>query len=373
MALPITQFDPSKIPDITSVVSYNYPSLTISGITTTNGGIMATCSKTSSSNVTYVTNNITTEFQATKLYIIGNNANTTPLHSIKGVDFNGELIIENRATTNSAQKLYMCFLLKTDTAVSSTDVDLIISSSYKTPPGNTCIVDINSLKPTSQYNNFIEYNSGSSDLKPIVIIYTNTIHTNSNLDVFNNKLGLTMFTMSPSQSNDYSILLSTLTGSTEEGEWMECDNVPIDSEDVQTYNLPITSGVLKDGEILNSYYNIILSIVFLVFCGLAYFLVPSAYLKIVMIALKQQNALFADQSTKKDIINWVNMALTFMFLGLAVILILIGLFPSPTMTNSNDILLSGLIITILYTIAFIVVTMKRTTTKNFIPGVNYNL
>jgi hypothetical protein len=149
---------------------------------------------------------------------------------------------------------------------------------------------------------------------------------------------------------------------------MECDYVPIGSDTVTTYNLPIQSSALKDMGSIDTFRTIIMFIVFLFICAFSYLIIPTVYLIVMQRILGNQ---FLDQASKKKKIFYIDVIISFAFCATALILICVGAFadPSPSV-NSGDLILSGLIISILYIISYIVIQSKKLGGK-FIDGIKY--
>jgi hypothetical protein len=161
--------------------------------------------------------------------------------------------------------------------------------------------------------------------------------------------------------NGYSVLSLT----DDEGDWMECDFVPIGSDTINTYSLPITSGLVKDLSTFDSYKTIIMFIIFYVVCGFSYLLVPAIYLAIVFRVFGHG---FLDQSEKKTRVLYLDYTLTVLFAGIGIILVLVGLFAD--VKNAGDLILTGLILCIIYAIGYVIIQSKKLAGK-FIDGVKY--
>ena len=104
-------FDLNKTKDDSLSVVVNYLPIGLQSIfrDEQNQFITADCATSANSNITYTDNNVTTEFKANKLWILGN-ANNTKLNVINGIEQNAQLVIRNM-NSNGDKILFMCFPL----------------------------------------------------------------------------------------------------------------------------------------------------------------------------------------------------------------------------------------------------------------------
>ena len=364
-------FNPNQTPDSTQSITVNYLPMGLTGVLNdpNNYCISALCSKSSTPNVTYSNSSGQQQFMANKLWIVGNaQGSLTPLHSVQGIapgSVNGELIVQN-INTNGDQVLYTCFLLcVTATAIPGAEqIDNILNV---TPQNNTLTVDLGAAINSKPVSNpaYIQYQStvlGPNN--PTVIIFTQPIWiTSVNLFTLQNNLGLFDMPM-PSTPSNYAVIPLNVPGS-----WMECDYVPIDGGEVTTYNLPISSDLVKSGSMFSSLQTVILFIVFFFLCAMSYFIVPAMYLAVIYRVLGRS---YLDQNEKRTRILWADIAISAILAGTAIILICVGTFAPPaSVTNSGDILLSGFSIGIIYIISYIIIQAKKSGGR-FIEGVKYD-
>lgn len=153
------------------------------------------------------------EYITKKLYVI------KKIHEIKGIEFDGELIIEHTSLTNNEKPLYSCFLLKT-AKMETTNIDTLIN------PSSDITIKLNDYISSS---NAIHYKTKSEN----ILIFTTPILVSSNFDNFQSPKIIIPF------SNDYIIVkikkLSDIEGF-KEGIDTEYVNLatycqPIDEED----------------------------------------------------------------------------------------------------------------------------------------------
>ena len=129
--------------------------------------ITATCEDSSSSNITFVENNVSTEYKAKKIYIVGT-ANNTKVNMISGVASDGQLIIRN-ANANGDKILYTCFpLVVTNPGPRNSGIDAIIQTATSGTPKTSLSVDFNAdifAKEVPELR-YVEYTSNLGNSAP---------------------------------------------------------------------------------------------------------------------------------------------------------------------------------------------------------------
>ena len=372
----VSAFNPSQSPDTTKSILATYSAVGLTGILNDpdNYYITALMDKSSTPNVTYTNSTGGTQtFIGNSMWIIGNAAGSNnKLHSVQGVppaSVAGELIIQN-LNSNGDQVLYMCYLLCLSTVAvpGANQIDNILNAA---PTTTMMTVDLDaaiSSKPTSNPVYF-EYTSPGVSYSPssIVIVASQPIFiTSVNIMTLQNNLGMFSMPM-PSPASAYSVIQTA-----QPGQWMECDYVPIDSEEVASYNLPISSNLIKSNSMFNSMQTIILFIVFFFICVFAYFTIPMSYLGLLALWLKKMIPP-GSGGNKKDYVWYFDAILSLLLGGTAFCLIFFAVFfPISTGASNNDAILSGFCIGIIYIIGYIVIQSKKMSGGTFIPGVDYN-
>lgn len=357
----MSAFNPNQTINTSISLVASYPGLSVSNIKTNpNYSISGSCQPSSSSNITYTQSNSSSEYKANQLYIIGAGPGSKyPLHNVSGAEnVTGELIIKN-VSTNNDNPIYMCYLLSSITSgtSSTTQVDSILNTAA-TSSSSPIVVNLNAdTKQTSSSTKYIVYTSSVINPGATVVICTTPINVSSSV-LFPLQNNAPLFDMS---ATIYSVIDANV-----EGSWMECDYVPIDSEEVMTYNLPINSGVAKDQSTFNSLQTIVLFIVFFFISVFAYFLIPSVYSWFANKVVQSGE----DETDKKNRIFIMDCILSGVLGGLSAILIGVGAF-GPENPNNGDVLLSGFCIGIIYLIGYIIIQSKKTNDDNFISGIDY--
>jgi hypothetical protein len=358
----MSNFDTTKAPDATQQLTHDFPTTIANSIIrdTANSSISAVIMPGKKPNVVYINQTITTNFKANQLWIVSESAGTkNKLHSIPGITFNGEMIIKLVPDNNISgiNVLYFCFLLASSSQNKDSPIDDLIKNANTT---NTVNLNINSaMEDLGTAGNYFVYQSSSAD-KAMVVVFTNPIGIKTNILSLQNNLNLF-----PMASASYSLLKGQLS---QEGDWMECDYVPIGTDTINTYNLPIQSTAIKDMGSIDTFRTIIMFVVFLFICAFSYLIIPTVYLIVLQRILGNQ---YLDQASKKKKIFYIDIIVSFAFCATALILICVGAFADPTPSvNSGDLILSGLVISILYIISYIVIQSKKLGGK-FIDGIKY--
>ena len=167
------------------------------------------------------------EYITKKLYII------KKIHKIKGIDFDGELIIEHTSITNNEKPLFSCFLLKTKNS-GTTEIDSLINSQLD------ITINMNDYITSKEA---IYYKTNTEN----VLIFTNPILVISKFDDFKSPK-----IINPIPTNDYTtVKINNFLGNVEgfkEGATTQTGPTYVD---VATYCQPIdeedpTIGVSAD-------------------------------------------------------------------------------------------------------------------------------
>lgn len=148
-----------------------------------NGGYIQTIYPSKSNTPNIVSDNLFDgEYITKKLYIV------KKMHKIKGVDFDGELIIEHASLTNNQMPLFSCFLLNTNNKnTEKSEIDSLINTS-------SCTLDLNGIISSSHA---IYYKTDTEN----VLIFTEPILVISKFDDF----AASSFILNP-YSHDYKIV-----------------------------------------------------------------------------------------------------------------------------------------------------------------------
>ena len=265
----MSSFDLSKPVDTSKSISLNYIPIGLKNIIYNDDkvNISAECETSPSSHVTFTDNNIKSEYKATRVYIVGIGQDPTTINQISGIASKGQLIIKNVDTDNN-EVLFMCFpLVVTNPGPSNSGIDALIRTAGSQTTTLTVNFNNDIFAKEIHEVKYLEYTSSLGNAArvvtfahPISIISTRLLELQNNENFFD------------IQPSEYSVLTPSSPG-----EWMECDYVPIDSEEVETYNLPVTSSLVQDSAAHNSLKTMFMYILFLLFTGMSYSIIPAIY------------------------------------------------------------------------------------------------
>ena len=362
-------------PNAAESVTLNYLPMGISALdyNTESNWITGLCSRSSAPNITYTNEqNQTIHYYANKLWIVGEsnipNESTCTLHRFSGGNLpnmvtvssspssdstgnrpTGELIIENFSEDGS-RVLYMCFLLiyVGENAPPGGQIDQIFGAIQNNQTEIT--VDFNhdifgNIDPNA---NYLEYKSSQLNSGSEVIVYMNPIRIGSALvnALQNNLAAFDMFNAN-----------FTLIPISVPGNWMECEYVPIDSEEVAAYNLPLASGILETQSNQNSLKTILIFIVFAILSAVAYAVVPDGYLFLVDMVIGRD---YKTPSEKAQTVFWIDVVLSGIIMITAITLVMVGAFANPAkVANTGTILTAGLTMSILFVLCYIIIQSKK--------------
>jgi hypothetical protein len=354
-------FDLKQKPDLSQSVTFDYPQATVTNINLNSGDFLE-CNYVcggSSPNIIYSKSALISNYKSNKLRIYG----VLFKDLAAKIPHTGTLVIQNNPTTNSPGTVYMCFLLSPKIFTVPTDLDALMKT-----------IDLNA-SPTLYLNNLTEGGSNNyivysgmdkMSMQTTNIIYMDPISVGS--VSFNATKSDWIVDVNP---KIYSIVKSN---STTAGEWMECDYAPMDTEEITTYNIPINSSVITESSRLDSFRTIIMFMVFLLLCVFAYLIIPSVYLAVIMklLDLDVFGGKLSSNDDKKKNVLYIDIGLSTVFGLSGLILICVGAFADQDkVPDTSDILLSGIAISLVYIISYIVIQSKKMTGK-FIEGVKYD-
>jgi len=338
----MNEFNLSKSIDTSKSITLNYIPIGLKNIllNTDDKNITAECETSPSSHVTFTDNNIKSEFKATSVCIVGT-ANDTKVNQISGVASNGQLIIKNVDTDNN-EVLFMCFpLVVANPGPSNSGIDALIRIAAPDIP-TTLTVNFNAdifAKEISEVK-YVEYSSSLGNARVVTFAHPISIISAQLMGLENNT---NFFNLQPSE---YSILTPSTPG-----EWMECDYVPIDSEEVETYNLPVSSSLVQDSAAHNSLKTMFMYILFLLFTGMSYSVIPAIYKYILSFLFINLGT--TGQSARKIFMDRFDTIMRVSLLILIIIFFAIG----------NQFILYGIVISIVTLLGYIIISSKKSNDK----------
>jgi hypothetical protein len=247
-----------------------------------------------------------TLYNTSKIYIYGK------LHSIKDLDYDGELVIEHIAITNWGGKVFTCIPLKTTNGIADTTLDQIISMTNQ-----STALSLNPLLQQSANTNAIIYNdTGFFTSNNTVIVLLKPVYVRNGFADFalsNNGL---FDTTGPATTGKYETIHMVqqsgrlddppapitaqprIESFTEGNDGSKCQKMPekvpdsdvyisckpsdVSTEDVQSFNMPLTSDMIKDNEHLKMMKNTMALFTVIFIFGAVSFFVPMIYQSLVI-------------------------------------------------------------------------------------------
>lgn len=366
--------------DTTQSVYYNFNNLpltnillnntnaTVSDSTTAanNTFIQADVTETSSSNLTYTQGTISSEYRSTAIYIIGS-SDGSMVPQITGIQSpqQGQLIITNQIVSSSSanpETIKMIFpLIVTSVQAKQNDLDQVFRSAQpmsitdasgnkqRNTNGGSATINIQKtldeqIKADTKYFIFDDSSVGENNLPNKVVIFGGIYYI----------ISVSMYTLRTLYNNEdwpaYYTIPSTYNTilATQPGQWMECDYVDVDSDNVA---VTLSSGKVQDDAAYNSLRTMMMYILFIIFTAFSYTLIPQIYI----LMLKAFFA-FMEAETKgkqsRAMESFDFGALIFFFV-LCFLFIIIGVNQSPLL------LLYGVCLGILTMLGHIIIKSKK--------------
>jgi hypothetical protein len=282
------------------------------------------------------------EYITKKLYII------KKIHKIKGIDFDGELIIEHTSLTNNEKPLFSCFLLKTKNS-ETTEIDSLINSQLD------ITINMNDYITSKEA---IYYKTNTEN----VLIFTNPILVISKFDDFKSPK-----IINPIPTNDYTIVkINNFLGNVEGfKEGIDPDYVdvatycqPIDEEDP---TIGVTADVIipSDGKVAinkSTTSQITTALNFFAFFILVLFVaivVPVMYKYFIIDLVLQNN--FTDNQQYLNRLSAIDIYISLLLFGFSFSLINVGIINNKPIDT-----IIGFYVFIFFISSFIVLKYKRT-------------
>ena len=352
-------FNLNKTSDTTKSVVINYLPIGLSSIfrDEQNKYITANCALSSTSNVTYTESNVSTEYKANKLWIVSDgefSSNKTPMNEINGITQNAQLIIRNM-NSNGDKVLFTCFpLVVKDPGPPNGSIDSIVRATLNNLTQLTVNLNNDIFRDQKPGTKYVEYKSTKGN-GAIVLVYGDAIEIISeSVKTLENNVNL--FNLQPKEYN--------IIGAPVPGEWMECDYVPIDSEEVATYNLPVSSQLVQESSAHNSFKTMIMFIIFILIAVACFGVIPAAYVFFLGFIFKFTNTV--NPIDQRHMMNRINQVITVIF-GIAIIqCFYIGVFASPeAYPNYAQYLLWGIIFSVLLGVCYLILESKKSMSKDW--------
>lgn len=363
--------------DTTQSVYYNFNNLPLTNILLNNTNaivsdsttapnntfIQADVTETSSSNLTYTQGTVSSEYRSTAIYIIGS-SDGSMVPQITGIQSpqQGQLIIKNTLVSQSStnpETIKMIFpLIVTSVAAEQNDLDLVFRSAQP-----MSITDASGNKQTNT-------NGGSATIN-IQKTLDEQIKADTKYFIFDDTDGkvvifggiyyiisVSMYTLRTPYYADDSLFPASYTFTdttayntilaTQPGQWMECDYVDVDSDNVA---VTLSSGKVQDDAAYNSLRTMMMYILFIIFTAFSYTLIPQIYI----LMLKAFFAFMEAETKGKQsrAMESFDLGALIFFFVLCFLFIAIGINQSPLL------LLYGVCLGILTMLGHIIIKSKK--------------
>lgn len=349
--MSVKSLDISQPMSGTQTIQIDFPPSTVSSITDKDGYLSGrlTTSSSSTSNVTILTNNLpTNDFTATSFFVVGSlpSLPTTSLTTfVKGSlpylsDSQGELVIDG-IDTDKQDRMRLCFLLVTsETAGSGT------SSIVKMLQGGTTTTSVDfgsaitgafadAKKNINVQKSYITYLLDNITY----IICTVPINVNATV-LFTNVLDLGASRITGK---------ITVIDAVDDAQWMECDYAAVGAPAVNVLQVPVSS--VGDLNTEQSFRQLILFFVFLIFLVVFYFVIPPLYQMLIWkLAANDPNAMC---TTMQYLDIGYNGVLSILW----IILLYVGV--TSDSSNAPEVLQSSLIIGVMQLIIYGTVSVSK--------------
>lgn len=290
-----------------------------------------------------------TKYKVENLYIFKN------IHNIENQQYDGELIIEHIPITNdSGNKIYSCFLLKTD-STSKTDnniIDKIITRDFESTH-------------TVNMNNLINIKSECiTNKKNTVFIFTNPILVKSTFTNFDNDVKNILF--DKYLSNDYqNIIAKDLSQKSNEGlqegfqegvdgdqSYLECSPTGASDATVEMVS-KINGDDMIDKSKIEVMRTTIHFFVFIIIIGLSVLITPFLYLYFVVNMIKKSSI---EQNKQQGSLSTFSIFLTAVFLSMSIFICLEGMN-----TNNSTETSIGIVMFLFILLSFSAITFLKMT------------
>lgn len=292
-----------------------------------------------------------TKCETTNMYIFKN------IHDIKEASesYDGELIIEHEPVTNSYEKFYMCFLLKTDISLGKTSIlDKIINNTMDTSEN----VNLNNLIPKNSKCIMNE--------KANAFVFTTPIHIMSSFEKFKDivdsgekKFAYTSKTFHPSEyqkgtSEGFSGMKyqEGMSLQNNDDTYLEC-SMNGASDDTQIVTTTIDSNFAKMKGTNNSLNSVLNLFIMIIAVGFGSFLVPTFY-KISLLGMVKNSNI--DDDKKEGSLKALDY--TMLLWGLLGSIILLS---GSTKTENSSGTISGALFLMIVILTTIILFFYKTT------------
>ena len=341
-----TKIEPAK------QIQYDYYNNTIKKTSDTNFIKSTYSGKENSPNIYFFNSNNKQSFISENVYVFKNTSNT-----INNNSYGVEVIIVNKPVTNG-NKLFLRIPIIIDTNVTPNKLsDFINQQKNKKDKYDDITLNLNTILSQSDECIFYETKRQKTTEPCNVVLFTTPI-----------KLNITGITITTSQNlftdseldKDKYKTFSITQNSTEVGQWMECDNVPLDySEEIPSYNVTIDSKIFKKSSEL--FMIAMHFLLFIVTISFVYFVIPPIY------SLLAARSMFIDNDDKLGRISGMEIAVSL----LLIIPMIAYIWYGASLSNTNEkynYITTGVYIGLFWILSWGIITIKKITSPGFVAG-----
>ena len=183
--------------------------------------------------------------------------------------------------------------------------------------------------------------------RALEIISVSVLNLQNNLDLYN------------LQPDQYNIL-----GAPVPGEWMECDYVPIDSDEVAAYSLPVSSGLVQDSSANNSMKTMMMFIVFILLAVVCFSIIPFSYVFLLQFVFSFSEVV--NPIEQRQTMNRVNQLVVVLLGCIAGYCLYIGVLGDPNVyPNYANYLLYGILICVSMLVSYLIIESKKSLSKDW--------
>lgn len=325
------------------------------------------------STFTYTSNGMPTAYTAESIYIFGVLHNNITDITTRNPNIAGELVVQYSNNNDQSKKLYACFLISESdgsesySAPGNNDIDNIIGMiSTKGEAGSANYIsqvdtNLNNTIPT-QDNCLIYNDSGNVVIVFIAPVFASSITAGLLKKTFETSTGLfnisapsnyIVSSTSSGAGDNKSGVVSTSTISNDDDQiYIDCNPTGESDEQIQTYNLPISSELMNQKQQLDfmktsvNFFTFIIGIIFI------FLTVPRLY-KISII--DKVNALISDKILRFKRIRSADIIIIISFF-----IFIISTFSSGFSTDNYDLVTTGMFATVVLGLSLSLIQTYKT-------------
>ena len=335
---------------LNNIVTYDNTSVTANEVS-----IKADVDQSGTSSLTYTISGVSYEFDAVSIEIIGVGGESPGSNIPQITDLTttqiGQLIITHTTTNGNwgTGNFLMCFpLFVTSNIEMKNDLDLVFQATIPYIPtnnspevGGSTQIDIQKTlnTETTSETKYIIYDDGNNK---VCIFGQEYFIISAGAYALPKQYGEIY-----SANTNYDVILSTLPG-----QWMECDYVDIDSDNVA---VTVSSGIVQDNSAYNSLRTMMMYILFIIFTGLSYTLIPWIYIIMLKGFFTFTEATTEQAQTKQ--MGKLDFGLFSFLTGISILFIFIGI--STDSSAAPLLLLYGVFLGIAILLGNIIIKSKK--------------